>query len=167
VVLGSLYEENGLIAVKIHLAGFGLSDEQSEGSGDQDEFARLTATEQMKEMLYQRSFNYARTTEQLPEVPGVLRAGVFGVAMPSCTYCPDPGYSDAARAAKVQGQVVLGVVITSEGKAGTIHVLKAAPFGLTAQAIKAVRGWEFKPAQRKDGTPVAVATPVEITFRLF
>ncbi len=48
MVLGSLYEENGLIAVKIHLAGFGLSDEQSEGSGGQDEFARLTATEQMK-----------------------------------------------------------------------------------------------------------------------
>jgi TonB family protein len=60
--------------------------------------------------------------------------------------------------------VVLGVVITAEGKAGTIHVLKAAPFGLTAQAIKAVQQWKFKPAQKEDGT---VATPVEVTYRLF
>jgi hypothetical protein len=51
VVLGTVYEENGLITVKIHLAGFGLSDEQSEGSADLDEFARLTATEQTKEIL--------------------------------------------------------------------------------------------------------------------
>jgi outer membrane biosynthesis protein TonB len=58
--------------------------------------------------------------------------------MPTCVRCPDPEYADATRVAKVQGNVVLGVVITTEGKADTIHVLKAAPFGLTAQAIKAV-----------------------------
>jgi protein TonB len=87
--------------------------------------------------------------------------------MPSCVRCPDPQYSDAARAAKVQGNVLLGVVITTQGRAGTIHVLKAAPFGLTAQAIKAVQQWEFKPAQRNDGTPVSVAAPIEVTYRLF
>jgi protein TonB len=56
--------------------------------------------------------------------------------------------------------------ITAEGKAGAIHVLKAAPFDLTAQAIKAVQQWKFKPAQ-KDGKPISVRTPVETTFRLF
>jgi TonB family protein len=167
VVLGTVYEENGLIAVKTHLAGFGLSDEQSEGPGDLDEFARLTATQQTKEFLYQRGPNYAREPETLPDETGVLRAGVSGAGMPSCTHCPNPVYPDVARAAKVQGTVVLGVVITAEGKTGTIHVLKAAPFGLTAQAIKAVQQWKFKPAQKEDGTPVNVATPVEVTYRLF
>ena len=63
--------------------------------------------------------------------------------------------------------MVLEVVITSEGQAGTIRVLKAAPFGLTAQAIKAVQNWEFKPAQQRDGTPVSMAVPIEITYRMF
>jgi TonB family protein len=107
----------------------------------------LTATEQTKDLLSQRGPNYGRKPEQLPEVPGVLRAGMNGVGMPTCVHCPDPQYTDAVRIAKVQNEVVLGVVITSEGKAGTVHALKAAPFGLTAQAIKAVQNWEFKPAQ--------------------
>jgi periplasmic protein TonB len=118
-------------------------------------------------LLYQRGPNYARKPEMLRDETGVLRAGVSGAGMPSCIYCPDPEYSDVARAANVQGIVVLGVVVTAEGKAGTIHVLKAAPFGLTAQAIKAVQQWKFKPAQKEDGTPVTVATPVEVTYRLF
>jgi TonB family protein len=167
IVLGSLYEQNGAIALRIHLSGFGPSKESKSEFGDQDEIAWLTATEQMKDLLSQRGPNYARKPEQMPEVPGPLRAGVVGVGMPTCVHCPDPQYTPAASAAKVQGAVVLGVVVTSEGKAGTIHVLKGAPFGLTAQAIKAVQQWEFKPAQQKDGTPVSVATPIEFTFRLF
>jgi TonB family protein len=167
VVLGTVYEENGLIALKIHLAGFGQSEEQDNGFSEQDEFARLAATEQTKEFLYQRGPDYARKPETLPDETDVLRAGVSGVGMPSCIYCRDPQYTDVALAAKVQGIVVLGVVITAEGKPGTIHVLKAVPFGLTAQAIKAVRQWKFKPAQKEDGTPVSVATPIEVTYRLF
>jgi TonB family protein len=60
----------------------------------------------------------------------------------------------------------LSIVVTSEGKPDSIYVLKGAPFGLTAKAIADVRSWEFKPAQ-KDGTPVPVRVPVEISFRLF
>ena len=167
VILGTVYEENGLIALKIHLAGFGHSEGQGEGFDEQYEFGRLTATEQTKEILYQRGPNYAREPEKLPDMPSSFRAGVNGVGMPTCIHCPDPAYPDAARAAKAQGRVVLGVVITTEGKAGTIRVLNAAPFGLTAQAIKTVQNWEFKPAQQQDGTPVAAAAPIEITYRLF
>ncbi len=46
--------------------------------------------------------------------------------------------------------------MNSEGTAGAIYVLKAAPLGLTASAIKSVLSWQFKPAQ-KDGSPVAFA----------
>jgi len=69
--------------------------------------------------------------------------------MPTCIPCPGPLFADAARVAKVEGTVVLRVVITSGGKAGTLHVRKAAPYGLIAQAIKAVQNWEFKPAQQE------------------
>ncbi len=167
IVLGSVYEQNGQIALKIHLVGFGRSDDTKDEFSDKDEIAWLTATEQVKELLAQRGPNYSRKPEMLPEEPGVLRAGVNGSGMPSCTHCPSPDYSDAARAAKAQGTVVLGVVVTSEGNAGAIRVLKGAPFGLTAQAIKAVKRWQFKPAQLQDGTAISVVTPIEVTFRLF
>lgn len=167
IVLGSVYEQNNQIALKIHLSGFGPSDETKSAFGDQDEVAWLTATGPMKDVLAQRGPNLTRKPEMLPEGPGALRAGVSGVGMPKCVHCPDPRYSDAARAAKVQGNVLLGVVIRTEGKASAIRVLKAAPFGLTAQAIKAVEQWQFKPAQKEDGTPIPVAIPIEVTYRLF
>jgi len=166
IVLGSVYEQNGAIGLKIHLSGFGLADESKSEFGDLDEVAWLSAIEQTKELPLERGPNYARKPEQMPEARGALQAEE-GVAMPTCVHCPDPPYADPARVAKVQGTVVLGVVITSEGKPGTIHVLKAAPFGLTAQAIKAVQNWEFKPAQQRDGTPVSMAVPIEITYRMF
>src|SRR6266849_3432876 len=36
---------------------------------------------------------------------GIVRAGVAGVTQPNCIYCPNPSYSDEARAAKIQGTV--------------------------------------------------------------
>ena len=167
IVLGSVYEQNNRIALMIHLSGFALPDDGKSEFGDQDDSIWLTPTQQMKDLLLQRGPDYARQPEILPEEPGVARAGVSGVGMPDCVHCPDPQYANGARLAKVQGNVLLGVVVTPEGKAGTIHVLKALPFGLTTQAIKAVQQWEFKPAQRNDGTPVSAAVPVEITFRFF
>ena len=97
--------------------------------------------------------------------PDVFRAGVNGVTQPKCIYCLNPDYSDAARSAKIQGAVILSVVVTAEGQVAGIYVLKGAPFGLTAKAIKATRNWRMEPAQ-KDGKPVSARTNVEIVFRL-
>ena len=47
---------------------------------------------------------------------GAFRAGVNGVGVPVCLYCPIPQYSDEARKAKYQGTVVLQVTITTDGK---------------------------------------------------
>ena len=96
----------------------------------------------------------------------MLRAGVGGAGTPTCVYCPDPGYSDASRATKAQGTVVLSVVVISEGKVDSIYVVKGALFELTSQAIKTVQSWKFRPAQ-KDGKPVSVRLPIESTFHLY
>ena len=166
VVLGKIYEENGYIAVQIHLSGFGPSDEETDGFDLADELGRLRETESLRSLLFTHGPDYSRQPDQAPDQPGLARPGVNGVTMPSCIHCPDPEYSDEARAAKVQGRVVLSVVVTSEGKAGAVRVLEPGPLGLTKQAIRTVQGWNFKPAQ-KDGQPVSVAVPIEITFRLF
>jgi TonB family protein len=94
------------------------------------------------------------------------RAGINGVSVPECIYCPAPLYSNAARKAKFKGTVVLEVTVTEDGLAGDISVLKGIPFGLNGEAIKAVRAWKFKPANDKGGMPMTVAVPIEMTFNL-
>jgi TonB family protein len=98
--------------------------------------------------------------------PPSARAGVKGTGVPSCTYCPPPQYSNAARKVKFVGTVVLDVTVSEDGRAADSRVLKGAPFGLNEQAIRAVQEWTFRPAS-SDGTPVAVRVPIEMTFRLY
>ena len=166
VITGKVFEESGFIALRIHLVGLGPAGKDDDINSDSDENVRLNQTEQLRNMLYQRGHDYSRGPDQIPEEPGVLRAGVGGAGTPTCVYCPDPDYSDASRAMKAQGTVVLSFVVTSGGKVDSIYVVKGAPFGLTSQAIKAVQSWKFRPAQ-KDGKPVSVRLPIEFTFHLY
>lgn len=98
---------------------------------------------------------------------GVFRAGTGGVGTPICVYCPDPQYSEEARKAKYQGTVVLNVVVTTDGRATNISVIKGPGLGLEEKAMEAVRGWKFKPAVGPNGKAVNVIVPIEVTFRLF
>ncbi|MGB8476120.1 MAG: TonB family protein [Candidatus Acidiferrum sp.] len=98
---------------------------------------------------------------------GLAKAGVGGVGVPTCIVCPPPNYTDQARKAKIQGSVVLQVVVNQEGHIVKITVMRTSDDRLTAKAIEAVRKWQFKPATNKEGKPVAVSVPVELTFRLY
>ena len=90
-----------------------------------------------------------------------------GYSGPSCIYCPRADYSDEASAHKVQGTLVLALTIDEEGHAKDISVKIPMPYGLTEQAIKAVKEWRLKPATGADGKPVAVRQEVEVTFELY
>ncbi len=98
---------------------------------------------------------------------GAFRAGVNGVGVPVCLYCPTPQYSDEARKAKYQGTVVLQVTITTDGRAVNISVVKGPGLGLEEKAIEAVKSWKFKPAVGPSGKIVATIVPIEVTFRLY
>jgi len=97
---------------------------------------------------------------------GAFRPGTGGVGYPSCIYCPEPQYSEDARKAKYQGTVVLQAVITPDGRATNIEVVKGPGLGLEEKALESVRTWRFKPAVGPTGRPVATITLLEITFRL-
>src|SRR5712692_1873482 len=61
---------------------------------------------------------------------GAFRAGINGVGVPVCIYCPTPQYSDEARKAKYQGTVVLQITVTLDGRAVNISVVKSPGLGL-------------------------------------
>jgi TonB family protein len=164
-ILGTLTEKNGNVNLTLRLEGFGPAERQDDIFAWRDRTVVFPLTVELRSALYHPGPNYTRSADKIPEEPDVFRAGVNGVTQPKCIYCLNPDYSDAARSAKIQGAVILSVVVTAEGQVAGIYVLKGAPFGLTATAIKATRNWRMEPAQ-KDGKPVSARTNVEIVFRL-
>jgi TonB family protein len=164
-ILGTLTEKSGNVNLTLHFEGFGPTENEDDIFAWRDRTVTFPLTEDLHSALYQPGPNYTRSADKIPEEPGVFRAGINGVTQPKCIYCPNPDYSDASRAVKFQGDVLLSVVVTPEGQVNGIYVLKGAPFGLTAQAIKATRNWRMEPAQ-KGGRPVSARTNVEIGFRL-
>ena len=77
----------------------------------------------------------------------------------------EPTYTEAARDAKIQGAVLLNVVIEANGRIEEVSVERGLDPDLDANAISAVRTWEFAPAQL-NGEPVAVSARIEVNFRL-
>ncbi|MDE3180301.1 MAG: energy transducer TonB [Acidobacteriota bacterium] len=88
-----------------------------------------------------------------------------GVTEPIAIYSPDPPYTEQAREAKFQGDVVLSIVVEPDGSVTEIQVVKPLGLGLDDSAVKAVRGWKFKPGTR-NGVPVPVRMFVDVTFHL-
>lgn len=100
---------------------------------------------------------------QDPLVPTQLFRVGNGVKPPKEIYHREPEFSEAARGLKLQGRVVLGLIISAEGTPTHIHILSPQGAGLDDNAVLAVEGWKFKPAE-KDGKPVAVVVAVEVDF---
>jgi len=95
----------------------------------------------------------------------VYHVGVDGVSSPSVVYKVPPEYTLEAKAAKIQGGVVLQAIVTAQGRADEIQVVRSLDAGLDANAVASVSQWLFKPGM-KDGQPVDVAVTIEINFKL-
>jgi TonB family protein len=78
---------------------------------------------------------------------------------------PEPLYPEAARRARIQGVVVLEVVVRTTGEADNVKVLRGLPLGLTEAAVEAVKQWRYEPS-RLDGEPVDVLFVVTVRFNL-
>ena len=94
-------------------------------------------------------------------------AGKDGYSTPQCISCPPAAFSQQAIAHKYQGMVLLAVTVDENGNAKNIAVVKSESFGLTEQAIAAVRKWRFKPATGPGGKPAVVRVPVQVVFHLY
>jgi bla regulator protein blaR1 len=77
----------------------------------------------------------------------------------------DPTYTKEAYHDKIEGTVLLGVVIETDGLAHDISVIKSLDPGLDRAAAEAIQQWHFAPGTRQ-GEPVAVRATIEVNFKL-
>lgn len=75
-----------------------------------------------------------------------------------------PTYPEIARAARVQGDVVLDCTISNEGRVVDVTVLSGHPL-LRAAAVDAVRQWLYRPTLL-NGLPVSVVMTVTVHFTI-
>jgi TonB family protein len=79
------------------------------------------------------------------------------------THRVDPDYPAAARPAKLQGVIVLDVVVGSDGSVVEVRALNG-PEVLAQAAVEALRWWRFEP-YRIDGKAMVVETTVAVEFK--
>ena len=103
-------------------------------------------------------------------VTGGVDGGVYavgnGVSSPDPIYKPEPPYTKEAKAAKLEGTVVLSIVVGADGTVTDAKIVQGFDKGLTENAVDTVKTWKFKPAM-KDGKPVACRVSVEVSFKIF
>jgi len=75
------------------------------------------------------------------------------------------GYTDEARAARLQGVVVLSVQIDSTGQVINSKVLRSLGLGLDENAVEASKKWKFIPLY-KNGLPIPTETTIDVRFEL-
>lgn len=77
----------------------------------------------------------------------------------------DPQYTDEARAAGIEGTVILQIAVDPDGTPEVLSVVHGVDPGLDARAAEVVRWWRFQPAN-KDGRPVRFITTIGVPFQL-
>jgi TonB family protein len=98
------------------------------------------------------------------DAPAIFKVG-GEVTSPSVIYKVDPIYTEEARSAKIEGPVLLSVVIGTDGLAHDINIVRSLDAGLDRKAAEAIEQWHFAPGTLK-GEPVAVRATIEVNFKL-
>jgi protein TonB len=75
-----------------------------------------------------------------------------------------PVYPAAARAARLEGTVIIEAIIAADGTVRDARVLRSIPL-LDRAALDAVRQWRYRPTTL-NGTPVEVVMTVTLTFTI-
>ena len=93
-------------------------------------------------------------TSHVTEHPRVRRGG------------PMPAYPIVELQRRIQGRVIIGVIVESDGTVDqdSVRVLQSVDQAIDREALRWVRGASFWPACR-DGRPVRVRVAVPIDFR--
>jgi TonB family protein len=95
---------------------------------------------------------------------GPIRVG-GDVAQSNIIYKVNPQYPPEARQARIEGVVILSVVIAKDGPVSDVKIISASSPLLLPGVVDAVRQWVYKPTLL-NGEPVEVITTVTVNFSL-
>ena len=95
---------------------------------------------------------------------GVYRMG-SGLTAPVLVRQIQPGFTEDALARKIQGEVVVEVVILKNGSVRVVRVLRGLSADLNQKAIDAASQWKFIPAKFK-GQPVDLIAEIVVDFNI-
>lgn len=109
------------------------------------------------------TFNLASVATFVPPTPQRVRISQ-GVTKGRLMRKIAPEYPPLARAARVQGDVVLSAVLDANGQITHLQLVSGHPW-LVPAAIAAVKQWHYKP-YLLNGQPVEVETTITVTFSL-
>jgi len=104
-----------------------------------------------------------RSSSRSAGFPNAVRVG-GNVRMPRKIKDVKPTMPPAAVQARVQGVVIMEIIVTESGAVAEAKVLRSIPM-LDAAAVEAVMQWQFEPSQL-DGKPVPVIMTVTVQFML-
>lgn len=98
-----------------------------------------------------------------PPMKRIIRVG-GKVDPPKQIYAPEVKYPAIAKAAKVEGAVVIDAIIDEQGNVVQAHVVSG-PGLLIGAALQSVQQWRYEPT-RLNGEPVSVEMHVHVHFAL-
>lgn len=97
--------------------------------------------------------------------PAVVDGCEEPAAKPKPRSVPQPGYTDAARAAMVEGKVRVQLTVDETGRVLSVKLLQGLGYGLDEAALAAARQAEFEPAVRC-GKPTSATFNISMRFSL-
>jgi len=97
---------------------------------------------------------------------GPYRVG-GGISAPVPIVQPEAEFSDEARRAKYQGEVMISLIVDAQGNPQNPRVVRPLGMGLDEKALEAVRRYKFKPAMKDGHIPVPVMVTIAVNFRLY
>jgi periplasmic protein TonB len=109
------------------------------------------------------SSNLSAIPKFIPATPQRIRISA-GVTRGLLIQRVEPAYPPLAKAARVQGEVILSAIINANGQITNLQLVSGHPM-LVPAAISAVRQWRYKP-YLLNGQPVEVETTITVIFTL-
>jgi protein TonB len=98
-------------------------------------------------------------------VAGDGAAATSDDAPPAVRHSTRPVYPQAAHRQKIEGTVLVEILIDEQGRVARSRVIQSVP-GLDEAALECIRGWTFAPA-RKHGKAVPTIAHVPVRFRIY
>jgi len=111
-----------------------------------------------------------RTLRKIPLIalsvfPLACLPGTQPPTSPRVSHKVEAQYSEEARRARLEGTVVLRIIVGADGTPRDLNVVKGLGLGLDENATAAVSKWRFAPGT-KGGEAVDVLAEIEVNFRL-